>query len=264
MGKLITFWSPYSGQAKVTATMCAVVGALGMQYPELEIAISHTKVASTDLEERLEYRMTKEEKKEVYEKNGLSSVALNYMQAVLTSEKIKRCAIPLLMRSLYLVPGVGKKDISAELLFELLTNHLVEEFSAVFLDLGSEKTELSLKLMKEADAVIVVLPQYLPVWEQFFEEENSYLTGIEYSLMLGGYLEKTRYSINYFARRREGKGRWMGGIPINPGYLDAMSEGRTLEFFLKNQWVEKKEENYEFIIQSKKAAECFYKKLFVS
>ena len=53
-------------------------------------------------------------------------------------------------------------------------------------------------------------------------------------------------------------------IPLNAGYLDAMSEGRTLEFFLKNQWVEKKEENYEFIVQAKKAAECFQRKLFLS
>ena len=104
MGKLITFWSPYPGQAKVTSTMCAVAGALGMQYPELEIALSHTNYASTELEERLEYRLTREEKKELYEKTGLSSLAINYMQAVLTPEKIRHCAIPLLMRSLYIFP----------------------------------------------------------------------------------------------------------------------------------------------------------------
>ena len=177
MGKLITFWSPYPGQAKVTSTMCAVAGALGMQYPELEIALSHTNYASTELEERLEYRLTREEKKELYEKTGLSSLAINYMQAVLTPEKIRHCAIPLLMRSLYLFPGIGRKEISEELLYQLLTEHLTEEFSAVFLDLGSGRKELSLRLMKAAEIAVVVLPQYPPCWEKFFSEEEEYLEG---------------------------------------------------------------------------------------
>ena len=89
MGKLVTFWSPYVGQAKVTSTLCAVLGALGMQYPEFEIAIGHTKADSIELEERLDDRFCLENKKELYEKTGVSALTLNYMQAVLTSEKIR-------------------------------------------------------------------------------------------------------------------------------------------------------------------------------
>lgn len=264
MGKLITFWSPYPGQGRVTSTMCAVAGAMGMEYPELDMALSHTKPDSTELEDRLEYRLTGEEQKELHEKSGLSSLSLNFMQAALTSEKIRHCAIPLLMRSLYLFPGAGKKEISDALLFQLITEHLTEDFSAVFLDLGSGRADLSFSLMKAADIVVVMLPQYPPCWERFLREEEAFLGGKEFWIMLGGYLDGTKYGMRYFSRLREGKGKLIGEIPMNAGYLDAMSEGRTLEFFLKNQWAGKKEENYEFIIQAKKAAECFKKKLFIS
>ena len=37
--------------------------------------------------------------------------------------------------------------------------------------------------------------------------------------------------------------------------MDAMIEGRTLEFFLKNELIGKKERNYEFMEQTKRTAE---------
>ena len=160
--------------------------------------------------------------------------------------------------------GVGKKEISEELLFQLVTEHMVEEFSAVFLDLGSGCKEQTVQFMKSADIAVVLLPQYPPFWKQFFSEVDKFLDGKEFWVMIGGYLDKTKYSMKYFSKQCAGKGKLVGQIPLNAGYLDAMSEGRTLEFFLKNQWVEKKEENYEFIVQAKKAAECFQRKLFLS
>lgn len=262
MGKLVTFWSPFAGQAKVTSTMCAVAGAFGIQYPELEIALSHIKKKSIDLEERLEYRGSGKEKRELYERTGLSSMSLNYMQGLLTSEKIRHCAIPLIMKSLSLFPGTGKKEISEELLYQLLTDHLTEEFSAVFLDLGSERNELAIRLREAADLSVIVLPQYVPCWEKLFSEEEGVFAEKNTGFMLGGYLNKSRYGRKYLVRRFGGKGKLFGEIPMNAGYLDAMSEGRTLDFYLRNQWVEKKEENYEFMVQAKNAAKCFKTKLF--
>ena len=189
-------------------------------------------------------------------------MSLNYMQEVLTSEKIRHCAIPLMMKSLYLFPGMGKKEISEELLYQLLTEHLPEGFSAVFLDLGSERNELSIRLREVADLSVIVLPQYLQCWEKFFSEDAGCFVGKNVGFMLGGYLDKSRYGRKCFVRRWESKGKLFGQIPMNAGYLDAMSEGRTLDFFLRNQWVEKKEENYEFMVQAKKAAKCIKTNLF--
>lgn len=264
MGKLVTFWSPYAGKSKVTSTMCAVVAAFGMQYPEFEAAVTHINPDSMDLEERLDYRVRTEEKKELYETTGLSSMALNYMQAVLTPEKIRRCSIPLFMKSLHLFPGFGKKEFSEEILFHLLTEYLMEEFAVVFLDLGSGEKNLSVRLMEKADLIVPVFPQYPFQPEYFFSAGRGTLKEKEYLIVLGGYMEKSKYSRKYYERRYRDRGMELGTIPENTGFFDAMADGNVLDFFLKNQYAEKKEENYEFVVQAKKTAECIQKKLFVS
>ena len=266
MGKLVAFWSPYTGKAKVTSALCAMAGAMGMQYPELDIAISHTQAESIELEERLDYRFGQEEKRELYDKTGISALALNYMQAVLTSEKVKRCAIPLFMKSLYLFPGAGKKGMQEEVVFQILAKHLVKEFSAVFLDLETGRNETSYRFIDAADATIVILPQHPAYWERFYQEEAECLPEKKLYFIIGDYLESSRYGIPYFVRQRKYgvKDKMLGIIPINTGYRDAMIEGRTLDFFLKNQLSEKKEENYEFIVQTKKAANNIRKKILLS
>ena len=115
MGKLVVFWSPFVGQSKVTSTMCAVAGAIGITYPNLELALTHAQMDSMELEERLDFRSGTSEKKELYEKTGIAALQLNYMQAALTSEKIRSCAIPLLMKSLYLFPGSGRQETVSSL-----------------------------------------------------------------------------------------------------------------------------------------------------
>jgi len=265
MGKLVTFWSPYVGQAKVTSTLCAVLGALGMQYPELEVAICHTKAEYKELEKRLDYGFCLENKKELYEKAGVSALTLNYMQAVLTSEKIRRCSIPLFMKSLHLFPGAGKKGIQEEVIFRILTEHLVKEFAVVFLDLENGKNDTSYRFMEAADAVIVVLPQHPVYWERFFQEETRLIEENKFYIIIGDYLNNSRYNVNYFRKLKEyrAKEKLIGGIPICAGYRDAMIEGKTLEFFFRNQMAEKKEENYEFIAQTKKAADYIKKSILL-
>ncbi len=256
MGKLITFWSPYRGQAGVTSVVCAIAGAFGLEYPELELALSHTRTDSMELEKRLDGRPGRAGKKELFEKTGVTALKLNFRQAVLTSEKIRRCAIPLLMKSLYLFPGGGRQE-QDELWFQLMTKKLVQEFSMTFLDLECGWSEASLQLMGEADMAVIVLPQRPEYWQQFLEHDVEKLEVKRTGLMLGGYLEHSRYSPGYFLRKYPG--RILGAVPRNAGFLDAMTEGRTLDFFQKNKSVGKKEENYEFIVQTKRTAECLKK-----
>lgn len=264
MGKLVTFWSPYQGKAKVTATMCAVAGAFGILYPELDVALSHTSPDDMSLEEKLEFRNSLEERKELYKKTGMAAVTLYYMQAVLTSERVRNSAVPLLMESLYLYPYVEKKEKMDKLPFFLMTEELKKEFDVVFLDLKSGRNDESLQFMQKADFIVVVLPQDVSYWNHFCAEAMECLEGRRFCILLGGYLEKSRYSATYYTRKIRGKTRcqFAGVIPINVGFMDALSEGNVLDFFLKNQLATKKEENYEFISQAKKTAECLKKSIF--
>ena len=257
MGKLVTFWSPFIGQAKVTSSMCAIVAGFAMQYPEMEFALSHTQPESMELEERLDCRIGFTGKKELYEKTGLSALALQYMQVGLTSERIRRCAIPLFMKSLYLFSGIGKKEPLDPVKYNILTEKIVQEFDITFLDLASGEKEDSFQFMKAADIVVVVLPQRPICLDIFFQQYIKRLEGKEICIVVGGYMSGSKYNEAYFKRKREyrAKGKWIGIVPVNIGFMDAMIEGRTLEFFLKNEWIGKREKNYEFMEQTKRTAE---------
>lgn len=263
MGKLVTFWSPYAGHAKVTSSMCAIAGIFGMQYPEYDIAITHTKKNSMELEEMLDSQTGQEIKQEIYKKSGITALKINCKQAALTSERIRRSAILLSMKSLYLYPYAGS-EMDA-LAVRIITETMKNEFDIVFLDLESGENKDSVDIMKEADLLVIVLPQAPAFWDKFLSREPEWLTGKRTCILLGGFFTDSRYGMNYYARKRNRTeiGEVAGVIPVNRGFFDAMSDGKVLDYFYRNQEVRKKEDNYEFMVQTKKAAENIRKKLFL-
>lgn len=269
MGKLVAFWSPYAGLAKVTSSLCAIVGAFGMQYPEYTVAISQIPTGFLGLECRLDHQLANRqgEKKvrEWYEKNGMAALALNYMQAVLTSEKIRRCAVPLMMKSLFLYPHGSKEIMEDDMLSQLVGEYLKTEYDVVFLDLGNGHDDSTDVWIDMADYVVVILPQSPLYWKQFYSYELDFWKRKQFCILIGGYLEESKYSIGYYRKKREFRacGHLAGAIPMNAGFADAMSEGKTLDFFLRNQLAVKKEENYGFVVQTKKAADYIKKNIFV-
>ena len=265
MGKLVTFWSPYQGMAKVTSSMCAIVGMLGIRYPEYEIAISHITPESIALEKRLDAGTDIEGKKEIYERAGVSALVLNGMQAVLTSEKIRRCAFPLIIKSLYLYPAYGA-EYAKDIVFSLLTEYLKQEFSLVFLDMECGWKEHSIEYMKASDFVVIVLPQEPDCFEMKFLEHMKFLDEKNWMFLIGGYLGKSIFTAKHILKKAEGrwKEKFAGVVPMNTAFFDAMMQGKTLEFLLKNQLVRKNEENYEFMVQTQKTAEYIKRNIFVS
>lgn len=265
MGKLVAFWSPYAGKAKVTSSLCAIAGMFGAEYPEYSIAISHIGSDCMELGGKLDCRYRDSVKKELYGKSGIASLKMNFRQAMLTTDKVRRSAIPLIMKSLFFYPNVDEKQYD-ELTYHISTEVIPDEFDAVFLDLKSGLNTYSRKLIEMADVVIVVLPQEPNLWDSFLSHEAESLSKKKYYILLGGCLENSKFGRNYYSRRKGEKlhGELIGEIPINTGFFDAMAEGRTLDFFYKNQRVRKKEENYEFIFQTKKAVRFLRKYIFLS
>lgn len=265
MGKLVTFWSPYSGKSKVTSSMCAIATQFGMDYPELSIAISHTGPGEFSLEDKIDARIgTMEEKQELYRKTGIGALKISYRQAMLTSEKIRHSAINLRMKSLFLYPNMEKeKD---ELSFLILSKILKDEFDVVFLDVESGKKEDTFRYFAASDLIVVVLPQDPGAWKLINGEEVLWGKGEAQCIIIGGYLNTVKYGKSYLYRNMDGKQKkaLCGVIPVNCGFFDAMAEGRTIDFFYRNQRVRRKEENYDFITQTRKTAENIRTKLFVS
>jgi len=263
MGDIVAFWSPYPGKARVTASMCAVMAQLGINYPGLDIAVSHTGCNDFSLEEKVDLRTeSPDEKKELYKRTGVNALKAGYRQSVPNSEKIRRSAILLRMKSLFLYPNAT--GIEDGFSFFLLTELLKKEHDLVFLDVASGTEENTVRYLQASDLVVVVLPQEPVYTERFWRECAGLLEGKKFAVVIGGYMNTAKNGKQFIRKRISGKKKncFCGVIPLNNGYFDAMTEGRALDYFYRNQGVRIREENYEFIVQTKKAAENIRKKLF--
>ena len=267
MGKLITFWSPVKGQSKVTSSLCAVVAAFGMLYPQMKVAVTSVCGNASDLEDRLDEKIGWVKKQELYDRSGMNALLAGCKQSSLTKEAIRRCAMPLLMRSVSLYPGLGKEmklihgRNMEELEFYTITECLVEEYDITFVDLESSEEEKAGRYMEAATLVVIVLPQNPMVWRRY-KEMSRKLPRKKVFLVLGGYLPHSRYGLAALRRSFFGEEhKVIGAIPANPGFMDALAEGRTMEYFLRNERVKKREGNYEFMAETKKVTERMRKYL---
>lgn len=261
MGKLITFWSPYSGHGMVTSSLCAVAGGLALQYPACRIAISHTETDDLSLAEKLDAREKSNRKVALYENLGIHALKMYIRKMELTDEIIEKCGVPLPMKSIFFYPNISTSGSDKRLLFQILTQQLKHSYDIVFLDLASENRDEAVLFMKEADLAIVMLSQEPAYVEQFIREGLAYLEQIKYGFIFGGSLSASKYNCKFYKKKMKIGNRILGEICKNTGFFDAMCEGKTLEFFLRNQMVVKNEENYEFICQAKKTAECVGQKI---
>lgn len=261
MGKTMVFWSPKRGRSGATACVCAVAAALGTGKEARRVAVTHTSLSEHELEECLDYR--KEERQGgLYERTGLSALMLRFKKEELKEETVRHCGILLKGSTLDLFPG-GGRSISAlqekereEVMLALLLEKLPLAYDITLVDLESGSNSLSLEAIKRADMAVIVLPQEPNIWKRFFYEELAGLEAKHIFFFLGGVLPDARYGVKEFLRiagDAAEKGR-VGIIPRNAEYLEAMTEGRVIEFFLKNECGRRKETNAAFMEQTRQAA----------
>ena len=266
MGKLVTFWSPYAGHGKVTASLCAVLGGFILQYPELSLAISHSQNEFMPLLTKLDSKAF------VFENNGwLTSYGVEALkiytgQNMISQETTRRCGIPLLGQVAYFYPNIvrnGKEDNGS---FQILTDILKKEFDIIFFDLKSGNPEEAFRYMQVSDVVIVLLPQDPFYVEKFLREEAERLNTVEYGVVFGGCFPKSQYKSSYYKKLGGKKlnDKVLGEILWNCEFFNAMSEGKALDYFFRNGTLLKNEENYEFIFQVKKTAERIRNKIINS
>lgn len=269
MGKILAFWSPVKGQAKVSASMCAIIAMLGKKYPQTEMAVSSV-TEGWALEQGMDARYKLENRKEVYARSGIAALILSCKQGMLTKTSVRRCALSVPFIPAALFPGLGHRENAVhggnttELEQYVIKEHLAKEYDLVCLDAGSGFHKQSEECLKQADAVVVVLPQNPWVWE-VYSKNCEMLSGKNVGILFGEYLKSSKYGLKQYESKYLGAEETVVGvIPCNAGFRDAVAEGRSAEFLFKNERIGKKEENYEFMESVGKAAEKIKERLFLS
>ncbi|MBQ8877753.1 MAG: hypothetical protein IJ029_03425 [Lachnospiraceae bacterium] len=266
MGKLVCFWSPYAGHGKGTSSLCAVLGGFVLQHPELNIAVSYTQKGDKSLIKKLDGDVAAWNDNGWLDSFGIGTLKMFSRQNTVSTDYIRHCGLSVSDKELFFYPNVSWGEPDDRETFELMTKHLPKAFDIAFLDLESGDKERAVQYMEAADYVIVVLPQEPLYAEKFLQENSGSFAGIDFGIIFGGCISSSQYR-SAFYKKRYGKktgDRILGEILWNADYFEAMSAGKTIDFFFRNNMPVKKEENYEFISQVKKTTERIREKLVFS
>lgn len=270
MGKMIAFWSPVRGVSKVTSSLCAVMISFAMQYPQYEIAFSSVGKDDTSLEDGLGNYGKWPEREGLYNRSGVAALLQNCKQKDMNTVRIRRCALPLFLPSMSLFPGLHQEERmihghEADFLEKyIITECLHKEYDLLCLDLCGGKYEKSLEYMQLSDCVIIVLPQNPSVWHMYQRDYGKCLEELQKGILFGGYIPLSKYGVAQYERNYRAKGEnILGSVPLNEGYMDAVADGKTVEYFFRNEKAGKRDSNYEFMESTKKAAKKLHDFVFV-
>ncbi len=251
----IAFWSNVHGQSATTSNMLSVVLMTALEY-RLKILITHNHFEKSTIESSLlDRRYLNSELMELSD-SGIDALARFIKSNKLDKDNIVNYTTSILKKKLDLL--MGTTNTNRDLYMHDLNNvmnqilSLAQEFyDVVFIDVSAGYNELSSKILKYSDIVVVNLNQNLSVLDDFFERHKE---GLEnYIFLIGRYDMDSRYNTKNIMRRY-GIKKNVAVIPYSIEFSDACSDGRVLDFFLKNLSAKKDDVNYSFINESRNAA----------
>lgn len=261
----IAFWSPVHGQVGTTSNLLIISILMGSLY-EKKCLLTHTHFKLNNLEAPLVGSNSKDaETISFFQDVGLDALIRSFKAAKLKQEDIENCCISFPDVPLSLLPGTSKRNrISFEyelnlLILSLLKN--MEEYKdIVFIDVCSGHNSLSGKIISEADLTVVNLSQNIELMDTYFSSFEKLIPGIKFYL-IGNYDSNSKYNLSNFQRRYRKyiKSNNSGVIPHNTALLDALNDGRVIEFIKDNLMCAKGDENLYFISEAKKTTEKIYK-----
>jgi MinD-like ATPase involved in chromosome partitioning or flagellar assembly len=251
----IVFWSNVHGQSGTTSNLMAiaVMSTLLYQYKNL---VTQTHFNMNNLEVPLVSTSSKADK-EFFMDLGIDALARCIKSAPLDAEVFESCSISLLDKQLNLLPGTTKdnreifeNDISKTIFGILQAASKYHDF--VFIDTNSGKNELTMKIIKDSDIVIVCLNQNKSMLEDY--SRNYEIQDKKVFYLIGNYDYHSRYNLHNLRKCFS----WLKNdnsaiIPYNTEYMDAQSDGQVISYLLKNMDCDKDDNNSYFINQVKLA-----------
>lgn len=256
----IAFWSPKAGQSGTTSNLLAIAVTAALTCKK-NICLTQFHFADQSMENAL---LGTETGRDMFENIGIDSFIRNLKIAELNLETINNASISFLNEQLHFLPGTTKENenLYIEGISQVLTRVLQaidNQYDILFVDAPAGKNEISEKILEEADYIVVNLRQNKLLLKSYFKEYHLPEEKIIY--VIGNYQSASRYNLKNLERSFKVLKNKTAVIPFNIDFLDAVSEGKVLNYMVKNLIHCKKDSNVLFMKEVKKAVDMIMKKL---
>jgi cellulose biosynthesis protein BcsQ len=188
---------------------------------------------------------------------GIDALARSIKSSPLDADIIENCSISLLNKQLNLLPCTSKnnRDIYENDMSKTITGilHAVSCYhDIVFIDTNSGRNDLTIKILENADLIVVNLSQNRIMLDDY--AMNYKFDNKKIFYLIGNYNSNSKYNLKNIQKSYQ----WMKNkntavIPYNTEYMDAQSDGQVIQFMMKNMDCEKNESNTYFIREIKTA-----------
>ncbi len=241
------------GQTGTTSNLLATAVLSTLQY-QLKNIVTQTHFNLNNLEAPL-VATSDTIAKEYFMDVGIDALARNIKSSPLDGDIIENCSISLLNKQLNLLPGTTKnnRDIYESDMGKTIINilHAVDKYyDIVFIDTNSGRSELTMKILQNVDLIIVNLSQNKSSLDDY--AMNYHLVGKKIFYLIGNYDCNSKYNLKNIQRHY----KWLKNnnsavIPYNTEYMDAQSDGKVIQFIIKNMNCDKDDSNAYFIREVK-------------
>ncbi len=257
----VLFWAPVHGQTGTTSNLLAIALISGIYFRKKGL-ITQTHFNLNNLESPLlEANADNKQYRKFFREIGIDALARNFKVEKLKKEWLDYCCIDIVNTNMTLLPGTTQTiresfDHEMDLVIVPLLNAIELYNQNVFIDVCSGCNALSMKLLQEADIVVVNLSQNMNMLQLFFDRYKDVLPDNIFYL-IGNYDYRSKYNLTNLRRRypKYINSNNSGVIPYNTGYRDAQIDGKAVDFIRKNLLSKKMDPNYYFIQRAIRSTE---------
>ncbi|MEK3899300.1 hypothetical protein [Paenibacillus sp. FSL R7-0179] len=266
MGHTIVFWSPVSGQAGTTSNLTAVAALLGLEYTARSVLFGHMASSFTALEQG--FTRTSWQQGDLLSGTdmGVDALLRLVQNQKLQPSMIYNYTLPLLKDRLDMLPGSQRTDesfiITAMPWLTAMLDMAKRAYDLVLVDGGcGSRSAWTMKLLQEADVLVICLPQNKLVLQQFFQHSSmqELLQSKKHLLVFGQYDRHSTWTVKNLLRQFGKQRKAAYPMSYNTGWLDARQHGDGLRYFFRNQQVGKVHDNFNYVQEVRKVTQALIK-----
>lgn len=254
---LVAFWSPFQGLGAVSSDILATVLATTVGYKR---SCSLMQLAYED-NGLFEYFMPTQDSNvgiSIFENTGIDALLRNTRGKTASPDEVIDSSFSFAEKRLnvFTPTRMSTEAIYVDGLLESFDNvvHSVDEvFSLNFVDVPAGMSMYAKMVIPMADVVVVCLPQIKWAVETYLKKYK--IEGSNVLYVISEYDAKQSMNLfNLSFKYGHGFNGKLLSLPHCSDYANACSLGRAVGFYLENVNCTKQDENYPFILSTKKIA----------
>lgn len=249
--KNIVFWSSAQGKSGTSGNTLAVstMSAVLYSIKTLLVQLDKNSRPITDAFESGRNPNALNEEFCFYNKKGLDELIDKSKMNLIGKEVLKDNTVHIKNTNLFYMPPSRKQSTQLEedLDRKILQNIVkgMKDFGAInFIDCMNGKNTVSELLLEKGDIIVVNMFQGMEYPEEILENPKLREKAL---FIVGRYDDNSRDNINNIKKKYNISSEYIGVIPYNIHFHDAINAGRIVPFMTRGIFAKKTDEDFEFI-----------------